>query len=74
MPHDSPTAFICNFSEAPFVPLFVKALLRHIGRKTPIDAKYDPNIVQMWSSNNEARRDRTSFSTHQFQMTLTLID
>ena len=31
--------------------------MRYLGRKTPIDAKYDTYIVQTWLSNNEARRD-----------------
>ena len=57
---------------APFVPLFVKALLRHLGRKAPIMAIGDerigcynrfipclkgPDIVQTWFYNNEPRRD-----------------
>ena len=44
--HDSTIAFILNQTNAPFVPLFVKALLRYLGRKPPIDAKHDSNIVK----------------------------
>ena len=48
---DSSTTF------TPFFLLFVKALLRHLGRKFPIDAEYNPDIIQTWLSNNEPRRD-----------------
>ena len=37
IPHDSSIVFM-NKWDATFLPLFVKALLRHIGRKPPIDA------------------------------------
>jgi hypothetical protein len=55
--HDSSIAFILNQTNAPFVPLFVQALLKHLGRKSPIDAENDSDIVQTWLSNNEHRRD-----------------
>ena len=61
--HDSSIAFTFNQGNAPFIPLFVKALLRHLGRKPPIDAKYDPEIVQTWLSNNEPRRDLIACSS-----------
>ena len=44
MPHESSIAFIINKMDAPFVPLFVKALLRYLGRKAPIMAVVDGNI------------------------------
>ena len=56
IPHDAFIAFI-DQRNAFFVPLFVKALLSHLGRKPPIDAKHDSNIVKKWLSNNEPRRD-----------------
>ena len=62
IPHDSSIAFI-NRRHAPFVPLFVKALLRLLGRKPPIDAKYDRDIVQTWLSNSEARPDLIAHSS-----------
>ena len=54
---------------------FVKALLRHLGRKTPVMAVGDeniscyrsilclkgPDIVQTWLSNNEPRRDLIAY-------------
>ena len=54
--HDSSIAFVWQ-RNANFVPIFVKALLRHLGRKPPIDAKYDSDIVQTWLSDNEPRKD-----------------
>ena len=57
IPHNSYTAFVSMEKNDTFIPIFVKALLRQLGRKPPIDAKYDPNIVQTWLSNNEARMD-----------------
>ena len=80
-PNDSPVAFILNKGNTPFVPHFVKALLRHLGRKAPnmpmgngfitgkriipwlTGTKYDPNIVQTWFSNNQARRDLIAHSS-----------
>ena len=46
-----------------FVPLFVKALLIQLERNPPIDAKYDPDIVQTWLSNNEPRKDLIAHSS-----------
>ena len=60
-----------NFGLCTFVTFFVKALLRHLGRKTPVMAVGDeniscyrsilclkgPDIVQTWLYNNEPRRD-----------------
>ena len=70
IPHDSSIAFIFNQSlqsfaghYVTFFTLFVKALLRYLGRKPPIDAKYDPDIIQKWLSNNEPRRDLIAHST-----------
>ena len=74
IPHDSSIAFVfdeVNFGLCTFVTFFVKALLRHLGRKTPVMAVGDeniscyrsilclkgPDIVQTWLSNNEPRRD-----------------
>ena len=71
IPHDSSIAFVFDEWNAPFVTFFVKALLRHLGRKTPVMAVGDeniscyrsilclkgPDIVQTWLSNNEPRRD-----------------
>ena len=57
IPHDSSIAFDFNQRYDDDIPLFVKALLRHLGRKPPIDANYDQDIVQTWLSNNESRRD-----------------
>ena len=57
VPHDSYIVFILNRRNAPFVSHFVKALLRQLGRKVPINAVRDQDIVQTWLSNNEARRD-----------------
>ena len=57
IPHDSPIAFLCKQDKASFVPVFVKPLLRHLQRKTPIDAEHDSDIVQTWLSNNEPSRD-----------------
>ena len=56
IPTDSSIAFI-DQNIAIFVPLFVKALLRHLGRKPPIDATLNPCIVQTCLSNNEPRMD-----------------
>ena len=56
IPPDSSLAFIFNRRDAPFIPLFVKSLLGHLGRKPPIDAKCSQDI-QTWLSNNEPRRD-----------------
>jgi hypothetical protein len=63
IPHDSSIAFIVNKMEPPLIILFVKAFLRQLGRKPPIDAKYDPNIVQTWLSNNEPRMDLIAHSS-----------
>ena len=60
IPHDASVAFI-NPWNSPWVPHFVKALLRHLGRKPPIDAKNDPDIVQTWL--NEPRRDLIAHSS-----------
>ena len=57
IPHDSSVGFIFIQRSSPFVHFFVTAILRYLGRKPPIDAKYDPDIVQTWLSDNEARRD-----------------
>ena len=72
IPHDSSIAFVISERNAPFSPLFVKALLRHLGRKAPImaigDERIDcynrfipclkgPDIVQTWFYNNEPKRD-----------------
>ena len=56
IPQYSSIAFIIQ-RNTPFVPLFVEALLRQLGRKAPINAKYDPDKVETWLYNNEARRD-----------------
>ena len=63
IPHESSIAFI--YQKAPLFPLFVKAFLRHLGRKPPIDAGNDPYSARTWLSNNETRRD---LSTHQFDV------
>ena len=63
IPHDSSIAFINQETLSTFVPLFVKALLRYLGRKTPVDAEYDSDIVQTWLSNNEPRRDLVAHSS-----------
>ena len=63
IPHNSSVVFILNPGVAPFVSFFVKALLQHLGRKTPIDANYDPDIVQTWLSSNEPRRDLIACSS-----------
>ena len=80
IPHDSSIAFvfdevnaliIINWGLCTFITFFVKALLRHLGRKTPVMAVEDeniscyksilclkgPGIVQTWLSNNEPGRD-----------------
>ena len=36
--------------------------MRYLGRKTPIDAKYDPDIVQAWLHNKEPRGDLIAHS------------
>ena len=51
-----------------FEPHFVKALLRHLGRRPPIDAKNDPDIVQIWLSYNEPRRDLIAHSSALYNM------
>ena len=56
IPDDSSIAFVFNQRNF-LVPLFVKALARQLGRKPPIDAEYDQDIVQIWLSNNEPRKD-----------------
>ena len=61
--HDSSIAFLVNQMEPPLITLFVKAFLRQLGRKPPIDAKYDPDIVQTWLSNNEPRMDLIAHSS-----------
>ena len=67
IPQDSSIAFIFNRSYAgryaPFFPFFVKALLRHLGRKPPIVAKYDSHI-QAWSSKNAPRKDLIAYSSN----------
>ena len=63
IPHNSYTAFVSMEKNDTFIPIFVKALLRQLGRKPPIDAKYDHDIVQTWLSNNEARRDLVASSS-----------
>ena len=62
IPHDFSIAFaVIEGNDDPFVPLFVKALLRHLGRKPPTDAKHDQDIVQKWLSNNEAMTDLITY-------------
>ena len=68
IPHDSSIAFINQETLSTFVPLFVKALLRYLGRKTPVDAEFDSDIVQTWLSNNEARRDLVASSSTLYNM------
>ena len=63
IPQDSSIAFIFILGNAPFVPVFVRALSRQFGRKAPIDAKNDPDIVQTWLSNNEPRTDLIAHSS-----------
>ena len=60
IPHDSSVAFVMQRSANFFSP-FVKALLRHLGRKPPIDANYDPDIVQTWLFNNKPGRDLIAY-------------
>ena len=61
IPHESSIAFI--YPKASLFRIFVKAFLRRLGRKPPIDAKQDPDIVQTWLFNNEARRDLIAHSS-----------
>ena len=62
IPHDSSVVFINNCTSSIFY-IFVKTLLRRLGRKKPIDACSESgwtakrNIVQTWLSKNEPRRD-----------------
>ena len=44
IPHESSIAFI--YQKAPLFPLFVKAFLRRLGRKPPIDATNDGELVK----------------------------
>ena len=66
IPYDSSIAFFINRSYAgryaPFFHFFVKALSRHLGRKLPIDAKYNSDI-QTWLSNDEPRKDLIAYSS-----------
>ena len=61
IPHDSAIAFILNLGNATFVDIFVKALLRLLGRFPPIDAKHDQDKVQAWLSNNKAITDLITY-------------
>ena len=61
IPHDSSVGFIFPSGSSPFVHYFVRAISRYLGRKPPIEAKYDPNVVQTWLSDNEARRDLIAY-------------
>ena len=60
IPHDSSVAFINNCASSSFqknlTKSFVKTLLRRLGRKQPIDANCDSDIIQTWLSNNEPRQ------------------
>ena len=62
IPLDSSIAFINQFND-PFVSFFVEALLRQVGRKPPIDAKYDQGIVKAWLSNSGTKRDLIAHSS-----------
>ena len=63
IPLDSSIAFVFDKRNAPFVPLFIKALSIQLERKPPFDAMYDQDIVQTWLSNNESRGDLIAHSS-----------
>ena len=63
VPPNSYIAFMINEKNDPFIPIFIKAVLRQLGRKPPIDANYDQDIVQTWLSNNEPRGDLFAHSS-----------
>ena len=73
IPHDSSVGFIFPQDSSPFVHYFVKAILRYLGRKPPIEAKYDLGVVQTWLSDNEARRDLMAYPSTLDRMKLEYI-